>query len=47
MILFVSSEIHCKGNKSQEIVSLMETVLMSTERGRDSKKKRASQNRLR
>jgi hypothetical protein len=29
----VSSETpHCKGNESQDIVSLLETVLMSTER---------------
>jgi uncharacterized protein involved in propanediol utilization len=31
--LYVSSETpHCKGNESQDIVSLLETVLMSTER---------------
>jgi hypothetical protein len=33
MILSVSSETsHCKGNESQDIVSLLETALMSTER---------------
>jgi hypothetical protein len=33
MILSVSSETpHCKGNESQDIVSLLETVLMSTGR---------------
>jgi hypothetical protein len=33
MILFVSSETpRCKGNESQDIVTLLETVLMSTER---------------
>jgi hypothetical protein len=33
MILSVSSETpHCKGNESQDIVALLETVLMSTER---------------
>jgi hypothetical protein len=33
---------HFKGNESQDIVALLETVLMSTKGGRDSKKKRAS-----
>jgi hypothetical protein len=33
MVLSVSSETpHCKGNESQDIVALLETVLMSTER---------------
>jgi hypothetical protein len=33
MVLSVSSETpHCKGNESQDIVTLLETVLMSTER---------------
>jgi hypothetical protein len=33
MVLFVTSETpHCKGNESQDIVALLETVLMSTER---------------
>jgi hypothetical protein len=33
MILYVSSETpHCKGNESQYIVSLLETLLMSTGR---------------
>jgi hypothetical protein len=33
MFLFVSSETpHCKGNESQYIFSLMETVLMSKKR---------------
>jgi hypothetical protein len=33
MILSVSSETpHCKGNESQDIVSLLETLLMSTRR---------------
>jgi hypothetical protein len=34
MVVFpVSSETpHCKGNESQDTVSLLETVLMSTER---------------
>jgi hypothetical protein len=33
MILSVSSETpHCKGNESQDIVSLMEILLMSTKR---------------
>jgi hypothetical protein len=33
MILSVSFETpHCKGNESQDIVILLETVLMSTER---------------
>jgi hypothetical protein len=33
MILFVSSETpHCKGNESQDTISLMETVLVSIER---------------
>jgi hypothetical protein len=33
MVLSVPSETpHCKGNESQDIVSLLETVLMSTER---------------
>jgi hypothetical protein len=44
MVLSVSSETpHCKGNESQDIVALLETVLMSTERETcDSKKQRAS-----
>jgi hypothetical protein len=33
MVLSVSSETpHCKGNESQDIVALLETVLMSTDR---------------
>jgi hypothetical protein len=33
MVLHVPSETpHCKGNESQDIVALMETVLMSKER---------------
>jgi hypothetical protein len=33
MVLPVSSETpHCKGNESQDIVTLLETVLMSTKR---------------
>jgi hypothetical protein len=33
MVLSVSSETpHCKGGESQDIVSLLRTVLMSTER---------------
>jgi hypothetical protein len=33
MVLSVLSETpHCKGNESQDIVSLLETVLMSIER---------------
>jgi hypothetical protein len=33
MVLPVPSEmLHCKGNESQDIVTLLETVLMSTER---------------
>jgi hypothetical protein len=33
MVLPVSSETpHCKGNESQDIVSLLENVLMSTKR---------------
>jgi hypothetical protein len=43
VVLLVPSETsHWKGNESQDIVALLETVLMSTKRGRDSKKQRAS-----
>jgi hypothetical protein len=37
---------HCKGNESQDTVTLLETVLMSTKGRRDSKKPRASGNSL-
>jgi hypothetical protein len=39
-VLFETS--YWKGNESQDTVTLLETVLMSTKGGRNSKKKRAS-----
>jgi hypothetical protein len=44
MVLYVSSEApHCKGNESQDTVALLETVLMSTEKGDTTpRRKRAS-----
>jgi hypothetical protein len=43
VVLHVSSETYWKGNESQDIVTLLEIVLMSTKKGgRDSKKQRAS-----
>jgi hypothetical protein len=43
MVLLVSSETsHWKGNESQDTVTLLETVLMSTKGGHESKKQRAS-----
>jgi hypothetical protein len=39
MVLPVLSEtFHCKGNESQDIVSLLETVLMSTKNGDTTQK---------
>ena len=47
MVLSVPSKtLHCKGNESQDTVALLETVLMSTKGGCDSKKQRASLNIL-
>jgi hypothetical protein len=43
VVLPVPSETsHWKGNESQDTVVLLETVLMSTKGGRDSKKQSAS-----
>jgi hypothetical protein len=43
VVLPVSFETsHWKGNESQDTIALLETMLMSTKGGRDSKKKRAS-----
>jgi hypothetical protein len=43
VVLPVPSETsHWKGNESQDTITLLETMLMLTKGGRDSKKKRAS-----